>query len=165
MIPHAAIFRDVHRVDPVFVDAVIDADESLDLTAAALEEDDPVLERSRLVTRGFRHGRTIRWITRTDQPIVVSLTVHELASTSEALLSVADHFETLRAAAAILESPTTTLVSGYMDDSDSRLHIQSEAVSHFHITIAATFRPGQLDVARFRAVANSQRELLSGLLK
>jgi hypothetical protein len=76
----------------------IDADDSLDLMAAALEDDDPVLEKSRLVSRGFVHGRTVRWVGN-NGALVASVTVHELASPTEALLSLADLREQLRAAA------------------------------------------------------------------
>ncbi len=74
--------------------------ESLDLNAAALAESDPMLERSRLISRGFVHARFGRWETPVGD--VITITVYEFTDAQQARLSVCDLHEALRAAGANL---------------------------------------------------------------
>ncbi len=160
MIPHAVMFRDLRNVHRSLADAEIDVDETLDLTAAALEEDDPQMEQARLATRGFRYGHTIRWIVASS---VVSLTVHELASPADAILSVADHRETLRAATAILEMVSPSIVSGYMIDGIEVIRVHSSATGAFHVTVVARVPVGTVDQETIELIALQQRALLAEL--
>ncbi len=156
MIPYAYIVRDFSAwLGP----GNTDVDESLDLTAAALEEDDAVMERSRLLTRGFKHGRTVRWIS--DDGVVISLTVHELASITEAQLSVADHRETLRAAAALIEVVTSDHVAARMNDEGDELFVLSHAVGQFHVVLATRGLAGQIQASALQQIADRQADLLA----
>jgi hypothetical protein len=158
MIPHNALFREINTLAEVFEGAVVDVDETLDLTAAALEEDDPAMERARLATRGFIHGRTIRWMIRVDT--VLSLTVHELRSADEAILSVADHREALRAACARLTSIHTSSVTGELDDDNQVILIASSAFLHFHIAVVCRTNPGLIRADTIQRCAQAQCDLL-----
>ncbi len=133
MIPFSAL---VEAVDDVLPGAQIDVDESLDLAAAALEEDDPVLERSRLATRGFLHGRHRRWEV-AETGTVLSMTVHEFSSTEEAVLSVADLRERLRAAAVTdLRSTRVSVDAQYTDEDGSALACVSRATGEYQVIVA-----------------------------
>jgi hypothetical protein len=158
MIPHRAMLREIATVSETFSDATVDADEALDLTSAALEEDDPVMERARLATRGFIHGRTIRWIVGSDT--VLSLTVHELGSSDEAILSVADHREALRAACARLNPTNSFSVTGELDDDNEVILIASTAFLNFHITVACRTTPNLIHVHTIECCAQAQCDLL-----
>lgn len=173
MIPFAAL---VAQVEDLMVGATIDVDDSLDLAAAALEEDDPVLERSRLVSRGFLHGRHRRWIA--NEPAapmptvptvlrVLSLTVHEFAMSSQAELSLADLRERLRAAAiADLRASARSLIAAYRDDDSDQLACASRVTGVYQVIVAMrsaalTGAPSHIDIASM--IADRQVALLNDL--
>ncbi len=170
MIAFAALLDTVEDLLPA---ARIDIDESLDLSRAALEEDDPVLERSRLATRGFVHGRHRRWVV-ADQGLVVSVTVHQFGSAEQAVLSVADLRERLRAAAVTdLRSTARYFDAQYADEDGSTLACVSRTTSAFQVIVATrvpalssepevSLKPPQLPsaVEVATAVANRQIERL-----
>ncbi len=138
MIAFAALLNSISDLLP---GAVIDIDDSLTLAEAALEEDDPVLERARLATRGFVHGRHRRWVADAKGvggPIVVSLTVHEFATVQQAVLSVADLRERLRAAAVTdLRSTPNSIEAVYPDEDGAALACVSRTTGPFQVVIAA----------------------------
>jgi hypothetical protein len=155
MIPYAHILRDF---SPWFGEGQIDADDSLDLTAAALEEDDAVMERARLATRGFQHGRTVRWVSNDD--VVISLSVYLLKSPTEALLSVADHRETFRAGGAHTSVASPTTVIATMDDEGDQLTVFSVALEAHHVTLASRAAPG-IQIATLQEILSRQQQLIA----
>ena len=176
MIPFAALLA---QVEDLMVGASIDVDDSLDLAAASLEEDDPVLERSRLVSRGFLHGRHRRWIANEPAahmptmpamptvPTVLSLTVHEFAMSAQAELSLADLRERLRAAAiADLRASARSLIAAYRDDDSDQLACASRVTGVYQVIVAMrsaalTGAPSHIDIASM--IADRQVALLNDL--
>jgi hypothetical protein len=172
MIPFAVLVNSIRDLLP---GAEIDVDDSLSLAEAALEEDDPVLERARLATRGFVHGRHRRWVV-ADQGQVLSMTVHEFGSQEQAVLSVADLRERLRAAAVTgLRSTAWSVDAQYTDEDDSAMACVSRTTGPFQVIVAArmpapsyalepttsqTHLPSALEIAK--AVANRQLEQFVG---
>ncbi len=140
MIPFAALLA---HVDDLVPDAEIDIDETLDLAAAALEEDDPVLERSRLVSRGFVHGRHRRWVAGDSvHQTVLSLTVHEFAAPVQAELSLADLRERLRAAAiSDLRATARSLIAHYEDEDGAQLGCASTVSGVYQVIVATRHAP------------------------
>ncbi len=155
MIPYALILRDFSSW---FGEGQIDVDESLDLTAASLEEDDAAMERARLVTRGFLHGRTVRWVG--DIGVIVSISVYELNSPMEAQLSVADHRETMHAAGALTESVSATTVIARLPDDDDELVLVSHAHGGFHMTLLTRADPQAIATSALLSIAETQCALL-----
>jgi hypothetical protein len=156
VIPYAHMVRDFSTW---FGEGDLEADDSLDLTAAALEEDDAVMERARLATRGFQHGRAVRWVSHDD--IVISLSVYLLRSSTEALLSVADHRETMTAAGAVMLLSTSSTVIASFDDEGDQLQLISVAVGDHHITLMSRAAPGLVDVETLRQIASTQHRLIA----
>jgi hypothetical protein len=155
MIPHAHILRDFSSW---FGEGQIDVDESLDLTAASLEEDDAVMERARLVTRGYAHGRTVRWIAEID--VIISISVYELTSALEAQLSVADHRETMRAAGAFTETASAVTVIARLQDDGDELALISQAHGPFHVTLLTRAAPQSVSTSTLLAISDAQSALL-----
>ncbi len=161
MIPFAVLVDTIHDLLP---GAQIDIDESLDLAAAALEEDDPVLEKSRLVSRGYIHGRHRRWVVAGpgDDATVISLTIHEFKSVQESQLSVADLRERLRAAAVTnLRSTSTSLEARYPADDGSHLSCISQLSGRFQVIVVARTPTSESFTAIAVALADRQSERLS----
>jgi hypothetical protein len=136
--------------------------ESLDLTAAALAEADPMMERSRLVSRGFVHAQFGRWETGLGD--VVTITVYEFADAAQAVFSVSDIHESLRAAGGRIQehTPTTSSVSLLTHDDAIAYEslVYTMACGSFQVVVATTAGPSTFDWASIHAIAEAQSNRL-----
>jgi hypothetical protein len=174
VIPSRFIVRAVDALFQPGIDAdvqiEVDADESLDVTAAALEAEDPVLERSRLVSRQFTHGRHRRWVVdHHGMATVVSLTIHEFSSAEQAAFSLADLREQFRAAAiGDLRVDRECLHCVYLDDEPGfAFACASQATGLHHVLVVVRFPRAQTgdEAGRLmaRTVCAEQIALLAGI--
>jgi hypothetical protein len=139
---------------------VDDGIESLDLTAAALTEADPMMERSRLVSRGFVHAQFRRW--ETGEGNVVTVTIYEFADAIQAALSVSDVHESLRAAGAAIRThgPATSSASLLTIDAEMTYEslVHTIAVREFHVVVATTAQPSAFSWESVRDIADAQAD-------
>ncbi len=138
--------------------------ESLDLTAAALAEADPMMERSRLVSRGFVHARLRRWETANGD--VVTITVYEFVDATQAVFSVSDIHESLRAAGGSVrqQGAQTSSVSLLTTDDDVAYEslVHTVAVERFQVVVVTTATPSTFTWRSIDAIAGAQAILLHG---
>jgi hypothetical protein len=153
VIPHRLVFRDLA---PIVGDGDVDRDESLDLVATSLLEDNPVLERSRLVTRGFQHARIFTWVCADERSSVVSITVTEFESAAQATMSNREVVETLTAADGVITPRASGTLAAFTDPDDP-LQIVTGSVGAIQFVVVGT---GDITRPQLEAIVEGQRQLL-----
>jgi hypothetical protein len=146
--------------------------ESLDLVAASLLEPDPMMEKSRLVSRGFVHGRTGRW--ETESGAVASITIYEFAEPVQASYSVDDLHDTLLAAGGSVQRRSPALVGsilspatdetdeGHEKDTDPwESVIASQTSGCFQVLVVTGAEPGGFTFGDILRVATTQIKTLN----
>jgi hypothetical protein len=154
VIPHRLLLQDLA---PIVGEGELDRDESLDLVGASLLEDNPVLERSRLVTRRFQHARILTWVCADERSSVVSITITEFDSPTQAAMSCRELVETLTAADGVITRRSSGTLAAFADPDDP-LQILTGPVGPVQIVVVGT---GDVTLSQLDAVFDSQRTLLS----
>ncbi len=160
MIPRSHILS-TQRIEQILSIAKLERDgevESLDLTAAALLEPDAMMERSRLASRGFVHGRAGRWETADGD--VVTITVHQVADEQQARFANDDVHETLRAARATIHRRGSTSFTATLTDDGADSIICSVAGGAFHTVIVTGSLTATFALAPIERLAAEQSRLL-----
>jgi hypothetical protein len=157
MIPRHLIVSDL---TPFLGPGDVDHDEVLDLTMAALLEDNALLERSRLVSRQFVSARTFTWLG-SESDICVNITITEFASPEQSILSVEDLRDRLQAAAIAVGTDPFSVTASYRNDPpESVLTVMSEHVGSLQMVIVIE---GDVHAAVANRVGHAQAQLLRSM--